>query len=176
MLLQENNVKTIRQVKWRNFLTLYIWCERDRDGWLGRGDVGSSKCQINHFYWPLPLENVDLCSSPLLITHHKSTIHGCVWMCVFSVPRDRKKATGNVKSIDRRCTDDTVQVDLVFRMQFGRIWFEITFPLNDLLHRLPTSCLEYFLVLLCSKCLCECSQYQVPQSTMSLIAPVGLLT
>lgn len=118
--------ENIWKVKWSKFLTLCIWYQRGRDGWLWQGDAGGSKCQINHFYWPLPPENVDLCSSSLLITHHKSAIHGCVWICVFSVLKDKEgESKSNTKclSIYRRCRDDMVQVSLVVRRQFGHICF-----------------------------------------------------
>lgn len=135
-------------MKWGKFLTLYIWYQRGRDGWLWQGDAGGSQCQINHFYWPLPLESVDLCSSSLLITHYKSAIHGCVWMRVFSALRDKEREKESNKKVFKH-------LQTMHRMQFGHIWFERTFPLNDSTNPLSTYCVGSLLVLLCSEFLCE---------------------
>lgn len=64
-----------------------------------------SGCWINPLHGPLALENVDLCSSPLLITYHKSDmicgICGCTCKCAFLGLECNKKC----QSFCRSCSD-----------------------------------------------------------------------
>lgn len=113
-----------------------------------RGDVGGSKCLL------LAVTTGE-CRFMLLfwlLTINLLFMAVCECVCSQSFEIER----------DSRYIDDTVNVDLVLWIHFVHSWFEITFPLNALLHHLPTSRVGSFLVLLCSKCLWV---FTVPGST-----------
>lgn len=73
---------------------------------LRGGDVdegGGLGCWLNPLRGPLALKNVDLCSSPLLITYHKSDVCGCTCRRAFSGLECSKKC----QSFCRSCSDHT---------------------------------------------------------------------